>query len=424
MVPGPHRFAAAVLLAMAVAPAAGVAQEAFAPITSRDYTLDLHQGAVLGSGQTVGMGGTGVATGVGSAGSLFNPASVAVRSDNSPAQFDWDWHFDYLSSAVGTDFDNNGINQAEEYGLFDGPLITAGFVGQYFEWGLGATLVYYKHPIEQAPDVELQPQTLVARLSLARTFLAEALTLGLAFRGGQFSMLRIAPGAGGVATSTNLFSMSGAALEAGGLWRPRDRNVRVGVTGSLPVNSETVDVAACDPEDCEGYVLPERAALPWQVSVGAAWRRAPTAWNRKVATERRTNGTPSGTKWRDEKYLLLAADLVVTGHVPGGYGIEAFAATETLQPSGRDVGISPRVGAEYEWVPGRFRIRGGSYWEPSRFRDPEGRDIAGRLHVTLGLDLRVWSFCFWKERYRVRLSFTSDGAVEYGNGGLSIGFWH
>jgi hypothetical protein len=122
--------------------------------------------------------------------------------------------------------------------------------------------------------------------------------------------------------------------------------------------------------------------------------------------------------------LLLAADLVVTGHVPGGYGIEAFAATETLQPSGRDVGISPRVGAEYEWVPGRFRIRGGSYWEPSRFRDPEGRDIAGRLHVTLGLDLRVWSFCFWKERYRVRLSFTSDGAVEYGNGGLSIGFWH
>lgn len=401
------------LLAMAMAPAAAVAQEAFAPITSRDYTLDLHQGAVLGSGQTVGMGGTGVATGVGSAGSLFNPAQVAVRSDNSPAQFDWDWHFDYLSSAVGTDFDNNGIDQSEEYGLFDGPLITAGFVGQYFEWGLGATLVYYKHPIEQAPDVELQPQTLVARLSLARSFLADELTLGLAFRGGQFSMLRIAPGAGGVATLTDLFSISGAALEAGGLWRPRDRNVRVGVTGGLPVNSETVNVAACDPEDCEGYVLPERAALPWQVSVGAAWRRAPTAWNRKVATE-----------WRDEKYLLLAADLVVTGHVPGGYGIEAFAASEKLQPSGRDVGISPRVGAEYEWVPGRFRIRGGSYWEPSRFRDPEGRDIAGRLHITLGLDLRVWSFCFWKERYRVRLSFTSDGAKAYGNGGVSIGFWH
>jgi hypothetical protein len=426
MVPRPHRFAAAVLVSLALAPATASAQDepVFPAITSRDYTLDLHQGAVLGSGQTVGMGGTGVATGVGSAGSLFNPAAVAVRSDSSPVQFDWDWHFDYLSSAVGTDFDNNGIDQAEEYGLFDGPLITAGFVGQYFEWGLGASLIYYKHPIEQAPDVELQPQTLVARLSLARTFLADELTLGLAFRAGQFSMLRIAPGASGVATSTELFSISGAALEAGGLWRPRDRNVRVGVSGGLPVNSETVEVAACDPEDCEGYVLPERAALPWQVSVGAAWRRAPTAWNRRVAADRRTSGTPPGTKWRDEKYLLLAADLVVTGHVPGGYGIEAFAASEKLQPSGRDVGVSPRVGAEYEWVPGRLRIRGGSYWEPSRFRDPEGRDIAGRLHITLGLDLRVWSFCFWDERYRVRLSLTSDGARDYGNGGLSIGFWH
>lgn len=414
------------LVSLALAPATASAQDepVFPAITSRDYTLDLHQGAVLGSGQTVGMGGTGVATGVGSAGSLFNPAAVAVRSDSSPVQFDWDWHFDYLSSAVGTDFDNNGIDQAEEYGLFDGPLITAGFVGQYFEWGLGASLIYYKHPIEQAPDVELQPQTLVARLSLARTFLADELTLGLAFRAGQFSMLRIAPGASGVATSTELFSISGAALEAGGLWRPRDRNVRVGVSGGLPVNSETVEVAACDPEDCEGYVLPERAALPWQVSVGAAWRRAPTAWNRRVAADRRTSGTPPGTKWRDEKYLLLAADLVVTGHVPGGYGIEAFAASEKLQPSGRDVGVSPRVGAEYEWVPGRLRIRGGSYWEPSRFRDPEGRDIAGRLHITLGLDLRVWSFCFWDERYRVRLSLTSDGARDYGNGGLSIGFWH
>ena len=427
MVPRPHRFAAVVLLSMpALAPAAASAQEqpAFPAITSRDYTLDLHQGAVLGSGQTVGMGGTAVATGVGSAGSLFNPAAVAVRPDNSPAQFDWDWHFDYLSSAVGTDFDNNGINQSEEYGLFDGPLITAGFVGQYFEWGLGATLIYYKHPIERTADVSLLPQTLIGRLSLARTFLADQLTVGLAIRAGQFSMLRIAPGPGGFDTSTDLFSIGGAALEAGGLWRPRDRNVRVGATGSLPVKSDQVDVAECDPEDCEGYVLPERAALPWQVSVGAAWRRAPTAWNRKVAAERRTNGTPSVTKWRDEKYLLLAADLVVTGHVPGGYGIEAFAASEQLQPSGRRVGISPRVGAEYEWVPGRFRIRGGTYWEPSRFRDPEGRDIAGRLHITLGLDLRVWSFCFWNDRYRVRLSLTSDGAREYGNGGLSIGFWH
>ncbi len=145
---------------------------------------------------------------------------------------------------------------------------------------------------------------------------------------------------------------------------------------------------------------------------GSCLRRGPTRWNRKIRSE-----------WRDEKSLLLAADLVVSGHTPGGYGIEAFSRKQ-LQPSGRNVGVSPRAGVEYEWVPGRFRIRGGTYWEPSRFRDPEGDDIDGRIHITLGFDVRVWSFCFWNERYRLRLSATSDGARKYGNGGLSIGFWH
>ncbi|HLU65845.1 MAG TPA: hypothetical protein VKZ63_06190, partial [Kofleriaceae bacterium] len=126
---------------------------------------------------------------------------------------------------------------------------------------------------------------------------------------------------------------------------------------------------------------------------------------------------------RDERYLLLAADLVVTGHVPHGHGVEAFSRMQ-LQPSGRDVGVSPRLGAEYEWLPGRLRVRGGSYWEPSRFRDPRGEDVRGRLHLTLGLDVRIWQFCFWNERYRLRLSVTGDGADGYGNGGLSIGFWH
>jgi hypothetical protein len=413
MVPRPALTALAVAAALVPASARAQEQPGFPAIVDRDYTLDLHQGAVLGSGQIVGMGGTGVAIGVGSAGSLFNPAAVAVRPDNSHSKFDWDWHFDYLSSAVGTDFDNNGMSQQEEYGFFDGPLVTAGLVAQYGAWALGTSLIYYKHPIEQSADVELLPQTFIIRLGAGRSFLADQLTVGVAFRGGQFALSRVAGGEDGTSTTTELFSIGGAALEGGALWRPRDRNVRVGLTGSLPVNSETVETSACDPSDCEGYILPERAALPWQVSLGAAWRRAPTAWNRKIRSE-----------WRDEKYLLLAADLVVTGHVPSGYGVEAFAAHEQLQPSGRDIGISPRAGVEYEWFPGWFRVRAGTYWEPSRFRDEQGDDIDGRLHITLGFDLRVWSFCFWDDRYRVRLSLTSDGAQDYGNGGLSIGFWH
>jgi hypothetical protein len=119
---------------------------------------------------------------------------------------------------------------------------------------------------------------------------------------------------------------------------------------------------------------------------------------------------------------VLAADLVVTGRVEDGHGLEAYARQQ-LQPSGRSVSWSPRAGAEYEWFPGRFRLRVGAYWEPARFRDPTGKEIIGRAHGTLGLDLRVWQFRFWGKDYRIRISITGDAATDYGNGGLSLGFW-
>jgi hypothetical protein len=373
---------------------------------------------VIGSGRTIGMGGTAVATATGSAGALFNPAAPAVRPENSAGAWDWDWHFDYLSTAVGSDHDNNGQPQEVEYGLFTGPLITAGLVGQYRSWGLGLNLVYLRDVIDQTATLSVVTGVLVGRLTLARSFFGDALTVGLGYRTGYFGFDRVEKDGEGGETSTNLFSISGTSLEAGALWRPPGGDVRVGVSGGLPVRGDQVEQGECDPLDCaapepgQGYILPARAALPWQVSAGVAWRLAPTAWNRPVRGD-----------WRDERYVLLAADLVVTGRVRDGFGIEAFVDRQ-LQRSGRDLGVSPRAGVEYEWVPGRLRVRGGSYWEPSRFRDEAGDPIPGRLHVTSGLDVRVWSFCLWRERYRLRLSLTSDGARHYGNGGVSIGLWH
>jgi hypothetical protein len=104
--------------------------------------------------------------------------------------------------------------------------------------------------------------------------------------------------------------------------------------------------------------------------------------------------------------------------VSQGAGLEAFLDKE-LQPSGRSASLSLRLGAEYEWVPGWFRIRGGTYWEPPRFADVEGR-----LHVTVGFDVRFWSFSFWGSKYRLRLSLAGDAARQYGNTLLSLGFWH
>ncbi len=81
--------------------------------------------------------------------------------------------------------------------------------------------------------------------------------------------------------------------------------------------------------------------------------------------------------------------------------------------------LSPRVGAEFEWLPGRLRLRAGSYWEPQRFAG-----VPGRLHLTLGGELRMFAFQFWGAERRLALSMAVDGADDYGNAGLSFGFWH
>ncbi|MCP4249020.1 MAG: hypothetical protein GY778_18405 [bacterium] len=122
--------------------------------------------------------------------------------------------------------------------------------------------------------------------------------------------------------------------------------------------------------------------------------------------------------WRDERYVLLAADMIIQGAVDNGHTIEGFI-NQVLQPSGRGPSVSVRAGAEYEWLPGRLRVRAGSYWEPGRVIG-----IAGRPHLTLGTDVRFWAFCFWNDRYRARLSLTVDVAEKYGNTGVSIGLWH
>jgi hypothetical protein len=162
-----------------------------------------------------------------------------------------------------------------------------------------------------------------------------------------------------------------------------------------------------NPETCLGFILPNEVDVPWELAAGIAWRHGATPWNQKVASH-----------WRDEREVIVEADVVVDGPVTNGSGIEAFLQHQ-LQTSGQDPNVSPRLGAEFEWIPGWLRVRGGTYWEPGRFFDN-----SGRLHATLGLDVRLFSFGFWGDPYRLRISMAADGADRYGNAALSLGFWH
>lgn len=386
------------LSAAAPARADNVDVTALPMITDRNFAIDVYLGPVLGSGRIVGMGGAAVALAEGSAGNLSNPAAPAVRAATSYETWDWDWHADWLSPQIGSDFDGNGIPTTMK--LDSAPYVTAGIVGNYRQWALALTISSFYQAAGQV-DATVS----IGQVTLARTFLHDQLAVGLGLRAGTLEV--------DDKMNNALFSIAGSGLEAGAVWKPSWLDLRVGGTVSLPVQGNKIAVDECaDPSNCFGFITPDRVVVPWRFAVGGAWRRGPTRWNRTVHSD-----------FRDERALVLAADLVVTGAVKDGYGIEAFGE-QHLQRSGAKVVFSPRFGVEYEWKPGWLRIRGGTYYEPGRFEDENGDTVPGRVHATLGADVRIWSFHLWGNLHRVRLSLTSDLAARYGNGGLSIGFWH
>lgn len=372
--------------------------DALPDITSRDYAIDLYLGPALGSGRIVSMGGAAVALAEGSAGMLANPAAPGVRPATSKGNWDWDWHVDWLSPQLGSDFDRNGILTAED-DLDLSPFVTGGAVIIYKQWALGASINSF-----QQDAGAVNPTFIIGEVSLARSFLAEELVVGVGVRTGNLEVTDD--------QQRVLFEIAGSALQAGAVWRPSLIDIRVGGTVSLPVVGREVTVENCDPMSCNGFILPTEVKVPWRLAGGFAWRRGPTRWNRRVAGE-----------FRDERALTLAGDVVVFGGNSDSYGVEAFALNK-LQRSGSTPSVSVRAGAEYEWKPGWFRLRGGSYWEPGRFEDELGSSIPGRLHATLGFDVRVYSRKVWGDTYRLRLSLTADAAEQYYNGGVSIGFWH
>lgn len=373
--------------------------QAGAPITDRDFVLDYYQGPVLGSVRIVGMGGAAVALAEGSASMAVNPASPAVRPATSTRDWDWDWHLDWLSPSLARDYDNDG--RIRESSLTDAPLLTLGAVGQYRSWGVGGGLVLAPRSIALDTGELLTSTFVIGRLVVARAFDERRITVGLGLRTAIFDLTSMTG-----ARENNLFSARNASLEAGAVWRPADRDLRVGAAVALPISARGGS-ATCAPENCAGYILPRGVSVPWEASAGVAWRRAATRWNR-----------PIHANWRDERSLIVSGDVVLTGRTRDGQAFEAFL-DQTQLPSGRGVNVSVRAGAEYEWLPGRLRVRGGSYWEPGRI---EGMD--GRLHVTAGVEWRFWQLRVWGDDYRLRLALTGDLSRDYSNGGVSLGLWH
>ena len=389
MVPG-IRWRLSWWAGVAACAAAGTA--AADPIVDREFAIDVYDGVAIGDTSQVGMGGAGAARVAGSAGTLLNASAPAVRQATDRDRWSWDYHLDALTGKYSSDYDNNG---AATDGASGATLVTAGFALRVGDWGGAITAIGQRAPLEGS---SLVAEALRFKLVVARWLPRLDLAIGAGIQSVSFEL---SP-AGGDA----LFGITGAGVIAGVTYLPRMERFRAGVAAETQILGGDVSTSACDPSACQGYILPREIESPARAITGLAYRWARTAWNQLVPG-----------KFRDERSLTAAADLVATGPSAHGHSLEAFGMQE-LQRSGRATVVSVRGGAELEWLPGRLRVRAGSYWEPARF---EG--VGGRVHATVGADVRVFEFRLAGLR-RGRISGTADIAARYRNLALSIGFWH
>lgn len=378
-------------------PVAAQAQNAFPAITNRNFNIDLFEQPAIGSPRLIAMAGAINAVAEGAAGLYTNPASAAIRPETHIDKFAWNVYLNSYIPADGQDSNNNGQSVTSVHRSLLG---AAGILAQYGPWGFSVDAGYTAHEIAPQAGGGLGVRSIIAHATIARTFMDQALSAGIGIRAGGLNVYTLGAG------SQQLFTRAGGSAEGGVVWMPKDRSFRLGASGGLPIYTGAVQYN-CDPNDCSGYILPDDAIVPWDMTLSAAYRLGSTPWNQRVEGD-----------YRDERQLTVALDLTLVGAVSNGYGMEAFAAKQ-LQMSGRDLSPTPRLGLESEVIPGWLRLRAGTYLEASRF--PE---TSARWHATGGFEVRIFSFPLLGHQRRVTISGAGDVATRYQNAGFSVGFWN
>ncbi len=371
--------------------------------------VDYSQGPVLSSNRIIGMSGAFVSVAEGADAHLINPASFAMRTTHRRDEFfDWDWSLYYLSDAVARD------GSTPEAGTPDGFVDSTSFVGLGLDARFGI-VGFGLHTYAKTYDVSLPTFSNDGRLiesnyTLTQTILALGVgmaapwidcTFGISLKGGNFDIDGTTVGP--------LLKLNGIGVSAGGVWHPKGKPYRAGMVVTSRVRVANVD--ALPPPEFSNLNV-ESMAVPGQAAFGASWmigkRRynPPQTWGMDAF-----KASVADSEIRRE-YILASVDLVLDMPTDDTISVASFLRGPALA-SGRTLTISPRAGVESEFWPNRMRARSGVYYEPSRVES-----ASGRMHFTLGADLRVPFVIDWN------VNFVVDIAPSYVNAGLGLAFWH
>ncbi|MBI4369932.1 MAG: hypothetical protein HY547_06860 [Elusimicrobia bacterium] len=356
-------------------------------ITNNNYRVDLTQSVALGSTRKVAMGGAYVAIAEGAAGLPDNFASAAFRPRYSTGP----WRLSLSLGSVaasGNDFDNNG---SELINYKNHSFYSGGILLQRHNFGFGFFGILQQYDLEGFGSRN-RFNFSISCLAAGYSFWDRQITLGAGLRPGSLRIVTTGE------EHDELLSLNSGGINIGALIHPDKGPLRIGVSFAAALRSRQSLVAnSTVPVEVAGLIIPEEVSLPMESSVGISyeWKEAPF--------------------WKGHAFLA-GAEVRFIGETENAYGIESFLE-QKAQLSGAAPTMSPKLGAEIDAIPGRLRVRLGTYLEPSRF---EG--VSSRLHLTSGFEIKTFRFYAWGEQ-RLSLLYAIDWAQDYLNNFVSLSLW-
>ena len=432
-------------------------------VAGQRFNVDLVNTAIVGPNRVVSLAGAYTALGQGIDNAVITPVAYAARTLWDSRWFSLDLTVDLSPGLLRRiDFINSRkSNVVDDNSLF----VTAGASAMFGSFGLGAILRTQRYRIGETATLDL----LFGNFGACYAFLEGQLLVGMSARTSTISLSRQPDG-------RDLGSFTQIGPEVGAIVGPVDRPFRVGVAARTALKTS---YRFESPSELP-FASPEAVVLPAEVQIGFAYQFGDRPLNRRwvnpheraeqirrdvlrrrqerqeraaawpvpldaslagvPAREPRLDPEPAPTEEQElerevqraeraeeaaiaalsRRYVLLSADLVLIGETARGVDLEAFLAQER-QDAGRNPSFSVRVGVESELLANRFRVRVGSYLEPSRIAG-----LSPRLHGTLGGDVKVLTFDLFgllaPLDWRVTAAF--DFATEFQSFGFSLGIWH
>ena len=244
-----------------------------AQLVDEGYSLDMVEIPVLGAGRVVSMGGAFVALAEGIDGVPFNPAAYAVRNPREHHFFEWEISPSVSFGTSKNDLFNSGRGRLQ---VDDMIFLDVGLRLQFGPFAIGG----YTHLESYAAEIDGRSVDVVttrSHLGGAWAFMQGQLVVG-----GGLRVLRTSLAAStteGETLTLDLFSFVGYGLELGAVYRPADRQFRLGASLRGPVHAQ-VDPALSSVGGSGPQVpRPSGFRSPFELRLGVAYQFGPRRLN-------------------------------------------------------------------------------------------------------------------------------------------------